>query len=82
MLRMISQQMLLMVTRNMFPCTETSSQAFGGKGRVRAQVIPEGSCYTREHNRFMNKSTEKIFHTGCGLVKHTLAFLQLINAAV
>lgn len=35
MLTMIYQQMLLMVTRNMFPRTEISLQAFGGRGRER-----------------------------------------------
>lgn len=72
MLTMISQQMLLMVTRNTFPCTETSSQAFGGRSRVGAQVLPEGSCYTRKHKKFVSKITEKKFHEGRGLVEtHT-----------
>lgn len=63
---MNSQQMLLMVTRNTFPQTEISSQAFGGRGRVRAQALPEGSCYTRKMKRFGSKRTEKIFHAGWG----------------
>lgn len=79
---MISQQMLLMVTRNMFPCTETSSQAFGQEAEWELKQFLKAAATPGNVTNLGAKEKRKYSMKAVAWKKHTLASLQLINAAI